>query len=362
MSPVEHYVSRAGALRRRPAKTIGSVVAAGRIAYLDPYDSQSIWKKALTAGITEAGATDPATVSWRSANATINTAAAWNIAVWYPKATDPTYPVTAASNANTVYMQVRTPANWKVPDPQAPAERDGWVSVIELDGASSVEFYKMTPVKDAAGNLVRFTVSRPPARTDLTGLGLTMNVNGITTTNSTWGMRASTIGYMPGALREWEVLALSIRHTLMFSSPNSVLWPGGWVWPSRSADTGYATAYTGNLPMGTRLALPRSTNINTLGLASAEGLELARALQGWGGIVGDRSSGNVLNAERPTEGTSTYTAYKAALDRMLPDWRNILAPRLVRVEGHTATLPGGPGAIIIPDAPPVEVAPLPQAA
>jgi hypothetical protein len=354
-SRIEERIFNGTVLQRRGRAD--SAPFAVRSYYLDPYTSGSIWKATLRDEVTYYGPTDPATASYRAINGNINTGADWNLGVWYTHTSDPTYPVVSASNSATVYMQVRVPLNFRIPGPAAPAERDGWVTIIEPDGKSAVDFYKMTAIADSSGNLLRFTVTRPPARTDLTGAGLVMNTTGISTTASTWGMRASTLSYPAGAIRKAELLAKKIDHALAISIPNAALKPG-YIWPARAQDSNAATAYAGDTPMGTRLALPRATNVNSLGLASAEGVALATALLQRGGFVVDRSSTAVVTVERPVEVDDDYTEYKAALDRLKPDWQ-ILTKLLVRVEGHTASLPGGPGAVTWPDAPEGIATPIP---
>ena len=64
--------------------------------------------------------------------------------------------------------------------------------------------------------------------------------------------------------------------------------PGGkaFVWPASSADGDSSTAYgtTGNLFMGTLVAIPPSVDLGELGLRGPE-MEIARALQDYGAYV-----------------------------------------------------------------------------
>ena len=93
--------------------------------------------------------------------------------------------------------------------------------------------------------------------------------------------------------------------------PNTVL-KSGWVFPARSQDADGATAYTGQVPMGTLLALPASFDIASLPL-SPEGLALAKALKNYGAYVVDRSGTASLYCEVDCDATAT--------GRMTTDWK-----------------------------------------
>lgn len=377
MSPglAEVWLHDGAQLVRRGRGVRGGGPVAGRVAYQHPYTPTSIWNATLRDGITYHPATDPATVSFRAPGANVNFAPDWSWAVWYPKATDPVYPIMAASNLSTVYISVPVPANWKIPGPlpSAPGDYDAWVSVVMPDGRSGIDMYKTTPVYNTDGTLRGFTTSRPPARTDFASDGFAMNPTGpwganggINATASTWGMRASTWSYFGGAVRKQDVLGKTFRHAVQVALPNSSL-KVPYVWPSRSQDADAADrtvngvfvagSYTGECPMGTRLAHPPVSEATLFqGLTSDEGRALAVGLMEVGAYVGDRSSACSLTAERPVETDPDVDAYTAALERLQVDWK-VLQKRLVRVTGHTAALPGGPGAVRWSDVPPVTVVP-----
>ena len=73
--------------------------------------------------------------------------------------------------------------------------------------------------------------------------------------------------------------------------------PGGknWVWPAVSADGGTGADYTGtgNVYMGTLLAIPANVDITTFTQPGTGAYELARALQDYGGYVCDRGYMNI---------------------------------------------------------------------
>lgn len=365
MSPglAEVWLHTGSGLVRRGRGVRGGGPVVGRTAYLHPYTPSSIWNATLRDGITYHPASDPATVSFRAPGANINYGQDWSWAVWYPSPGDPVYPIMAASNLSTVYLSVPVPPNWQIPGPPPGVERDAWVSIVLPDGMSGVDCYKTTPVYHTNGTLRGFTVTRPPARTDFTSDGFAMNTpgpwganGGINATASSWGMRASTWSYFGGAIRKEDVMTKKFRHAIQVALPNSSL-KNGFVWPSRSQDTSGAAQYTGDCPMGTRLALPPTGDPHA-GLLSDEGRAFADGLQQNGAYVGDRASVCSLTAERPLASDPDYTAYVAALGRLQTDWK-VLQKRMVRVSGHTAALPGGPGAVRWSDPPPVTVVPTP---
>ena len=74
--------------------------------------------------------------------------------------------------------------------------------------------------------------------------------------------------------------------------------PGGnpFVWPANAADAGYATTYatSGNVYMGSLLAIPPAVDIAAIGLGtSGPGYQIARALQDYGAYVVDATSDNM---------------------------------------------------------------------
>jgi hypothetical protein len=127
-----------------------------------------------------------------------------------------------------------------------------------------------------------------------------------------------------GNIRAGE-LRNGINHALAFTT-GTVMWnrnaPGGrsFVWPARRADTcamqGTCFGTTGNLYMGSWLAIPPSVSISSLGLQTSEGRVLARALQNYGAI-GSTSSGGATGIIFRFD----YTAYAAGdLNSLLANW------------------------------------------
>jgi hypothetical protein len=104
-----------------------------------------------------------------------------------------------------------------------------------------------------------------------------------------------------GAIRPGE-LGKGIPHALAFFV-NPRMWNrhaptgAGHVWPAVSADEGWdgphGYGYSGNLFMGSLVAIPASVDVRTLGLVTPQALVLARALQDFG-AYGRDSGGRVF--------------------------------------------------------------------
>ena len=114
------------------------------------------------------------------------------------------------------------------------------------------------------------------------------------------GVRASGASAVGGLIRTWELQWGTIKHALAFAIPASSQ-RSGWVWPAQSQDSWAQGIYGGAIPMGSLFAIPRSVNLDSLGL-SREGLVIAKALQQYGAYDVDSSDGFVLYAEPSSEG------------------------------------------------------------
>jgi hypothetical protein len=97
-------------------------------------------------------------------------------------------------------------------------------------------------------------------------------------------------------------------------------WPwNSWVWPANSSDppTGYAT--TGNVFMGSLLAIPPWVDINSLGITDAQALAVARAMQDYGVYITDTGStgGRLVIRIDPQAGReiTNRTALRAGISR-----------------------------------------------
>ena len=93
-----------------------------------------------------------------------------------------------------------------------------------------------------------------------------------------------------------------MHHALAVAVPRAALnrlAPGGlnWVWPALSADDGNGPGYssTGDLYMGSLLAIPAGFDLSSLGLQSSDPMayQIAWSLQNYGAYVVDCSSDNM---------------------------------------------------------------------
>jgi len=139
------------------------------------------------------------------------------------------------------------------------------------------------------------------------------------------GIVTNGMSMLGGNIRSGE-LRTGIKHALAFTTSGS-MWnrnaPGGRprVWPARWADAcaSQGTCYgtTGNLYMGSWVAIPPNIDIQAIGLETPEGLVLARALQDYGAI-GTTTSAAV---EDRIVFRYDYAAYKAGdLNSLLANW------------------------------------------
>jgi hypothetical protein len=207
----------------------------------------------------------------------------------------PTYIAAATDPLRRIYDRQRTADpgvlrdTIRVPDEAQPARgTDGHLNVIDETHRWVVELY---------------AVRRLPSG-DLTTKGFNRNdLRGPGAGFSAWmGSVASGTSSLGGMIRKGELVngtagfGTGIRHALQAVVPPAALsWnaPGRrpFVWPASSADTpafqrrGYEA--TGNVYMGSLLAIPSSVNLDGLGIADPQAREVARALQDYGIYIVD---------------------------------------------------------------------------
>lgn len=162
------------------------------------------------------------------------------------------------------------PTYARIPDAALPTNTtDGYTVVIQPDG-NALEMY--SPIKLSNGNWTALMHSFTPA---LTGQGI----------GSENGRTASMVENYAGALRDRDFTSATIDHALALVTPPSML---------TTKFTGTALAfdsnpnYSGTLAMGSRLALPKDLDINSLGLTTDLGRKVATAAKDYGMIVVDR--------------------------------------------------------------------------
>lgn len=171
---------------------------------------------------------------------------------------------------------------------------------------------------------------------------------------SDWhGVRAYGGSAIAGLIRRGEITR-GIPHALAAAVPPGAMnrnGPGGnpWVWPASSADDGAEVSYadSGNLFMGSLLAIPPEVDVAGLGL-SAPALAIARALQDYGAYITDSGGGDAMIG---------FYAEPAAADELALDlWDDflVLAPLLQVVTSNAEATPGGGGTPRAPAAPPFD--------
>ena len=86
-------------------------------------------------------------------------------------------------------------------------------------------------------------------------------------------------------------------------SPDALKSPGAtWTqnipWPNTNEDYYGPQTYSGNIVAGSTFGIPKSVNLNSLGLSQG-GMMLAKALQNYGGIWRDQGGTNQITFYRP---------------------------------------------------------------
>ncbi len=195
----------------------------------------------------------------------------------------------------------------RIPDDAEPAEgTDRHLLVLQPDHDTVVEMW--TAVRTGPG---QWTAGRLEV-VDLHGSGIGPDN----------GVRAYGGSALGGLIRKWEVDPADpnytdgvIRHPLAIAIPSAMLHytggdPGydadgygtalGYVAPATEQDYDSPTAYEGPIPMGARVVLPRSVDLDSLDL-TPEQRTIAQALQDYGAYVTDRTAdGTVAFYAEPT--------------------------------------------------------------
>lgn len=179
--------------------------------------------------------------------------------------------------------------------------------------------------------------------------------------------RASVLPAFAGAIRVGE-LTNGIKHAMVVIAGYDFLSlsPGGcFVWPAGGGDDGCESQYKGekikNLYMGGLVAIPRSVDVNSLGLALPQSVNLAKALQNYGAYVADRGDQGVFdivvdhNAEWvPWTQDPRYRADIQKIGAACRIVRNSFNPGSGGPPRNGVKLDGGDGTLSVPLAPPFD--------
>lgn len=270
----------------------------------------------------------------------------YTVAIWVASMGDP---------IRKIYRRERNMAYFhrRIPDAAVPSKgTDAHMIVISPDHLTAFEMFGAKKRADGDWEVIGAAVD-----VDLKGMGIKLPGGSGLTDGFVVAYGGSAIG---GVIRTGE-LRNGIRHALQFMT-DPKMWnrnaPGGrtYVWPASSADS-YATqpepggfGSSGNLYMGSLVAIPPLVNINGLGLETPEGLAIARALQDYGAYGVDSSDAG--------DGLIFRLDYSAVLAgdiaKMLPNWSkflrdlNRIATQLQVVvnshnNGNQPAVPGGGG-------------------
>lgn len=214
---------------------------------------------------------------------------------------------------------------------QPDAQGDGHLHIVDEQHRNVIEMWQAVR---SEGRITAAAV----VRNDLTDDGV----------YGSWhGVRAYGGSAIAGLIRTGELTG-GIRHALAIAVEQQSLnrsAPGGrgWVWPASSCDNNNAYSASGNLFMGSLLAIPPTTDIRKLGLGPA-GLELAIALQDYGAYVTDCTGSNLSFYAEPA------AAEEAALVGRGEASRLVALLQLVTNNGPQTV--GGGGKLRRPAAPP----------
>ncbi len=172
------------------------------------------------------------------------------------------------STFNELVQPSPGPAKAYVPANAVPGEDgDGHLAIHQPDG---LVLEVNAGIRLSSGELVALMYSF----TDPSGDG----------TGALNGRRASLIPNYAGLITDKEMVAGLIPHALSIILPPELL-REQLRSPALAFDA--EPGYSGSVPMGSRLALSPSVDLNSLGL-SRDGLVIAKALQDYGGFVTDR--------------------------------------------------------------------------
>ncbi len=247
-----------------------------------PFDAQGPWNHPIGSGAIY----EPIQSTWKPADGGFTKSVCYTI---------PTYVATASDPLRNIYKRpYNTPGPGNLVDtirvPDA-AERacgtDGQLNII--DPTHSVVSEMFDVIRLANGDL---STAGGYIKNDLRGPGAAF---------SGWhGTLAAGMSALGGMIRLGELtngtagLGQGIRHALQGEVWNHSLnqnAPGRrtFVWPASSSDvlSGGSYSRTGNLFMGSLLAIPPWVDINTIGIADPKALAIAKAMQDYGIYIVD---------------------------------------------------------------------------
>ncbi len=229
-----------------------------------------------------------------------------------PGSSDPSWPKAVVLQASKAYFS----NTFYIPEGAVPSpDVDGLIAILQPNGMT---LDCINAVVCSNGDIVCSMASYVDTSGEGTGLSN--------------GRRASLIPSFAGLIRDGEISSGDIKHALVCLMSATVLKEEA-LWPAFAWDTN--AGYTGSLPMGALLAIPRDINIESIGL-TANGKCLAKALQNYGVYVADRGG----------PGGMSLLAELNARDLRWSGWLqdlNIIIPYLKWVVNNSPLNRGGGG-------------------
>lgn len=248
---------------------------ASRNPALWPFDASSPWNTPLGSKARFSEIRSPAFSTRGGANLNVSS---WSHPIFVAQAGDPLVTVSAPNFGMPVSYRIHVPISAN-PDPAG----DGAMHVIEETHRYVVEMWRARRVGNSK------IVAAAAVRNDLTDSGV----------YETWhGARAYGGSAIGGLIRRHELERKSIPHALAIAVEGTALnrrARGGksWVWPASASDGGRFYSESGNLYMGSLLAIPANVDIESLGL-SQQATAVGHALQDYGAYIVDKGGGNII--------------------------------------------------------------------
>ncbi|HEU5304540.1 MAG TPA: PKD domain-containing protein [Gemmatimonadales bacterium] len=320
------------------AVSVAAVPSGTRNPALWPFTSTSAWNHPIGSSAIYAIETSPL---WSpGSGGYINTR--WNgVKVWFASAADPQERILTT----TSWFPVKELTWWMPSGFHGALGGDQHAVVISPDRTQALEVIGAgeTPsVRRGADGIWRFLSAHIIDLRTTTGWGV-----------SPYDTTASYAANLGGLLRLDE-LETGIRHVLAAAVSTEALnryAPGGksWVWPAASSDDPNTYGTSGNLYIGSLLAIPASVDLTTLGIQHPWALRIAQAMQDYGIYIRDtasRGSSIVLYGE-----SDLYSKLPADGTQFWQDLNKAIA-RLQIVTNNTPSSIGGGGTPRRPLAPP----------
>lgn len=123
------------------------------------------------------------------------------------------------------------------------------------------------------------------------------------------GITASMIPVYAGVITAADIAAGTIAHAMKIVVPPSLL-TASWTDPALAFDR--TPNYSGNLPMGCRLAIPLATNLSSLKLTTPIGKMIGAAAQTYGFIICDRGGGGITVEAQGNSGSALLNTWTQA--------------------------------------------------